>query len=183
MCFFLTIAVPSQHADRISEAFGRGFQISASTNPSVAAALPARYEARLVTSGMCSCGLYARPNSVERADPATHLRRKYEKLGWSEAKIERAIEQAAASASKSNPPNSGIRADVIKRLGTLCHAAGSVAILVHFYNGDVESERLTLGQPIYCGCDDLAARAQTLDEDQVLIASSRRRGQEIANHG
>jgi hypothetical protein len=62
---------------------------------------------------------------------------------------------------------------VTERLGTLCRAAGSVALLVQWYNGDVEAERLSLGQPIRCGCDELAARAQSLDEDEVLIAAAR----------
>jgi hypothetical protein len=174
MCFFLTVAVPAKHADRISEVFGRGFQTHASTNPSVTAAFPVGYEARLVTSGMCSCDLYARPGAAAASDPAAHLRRKYERLGWSEAKIQRALEQAVASASKLHRPTSGFRDDVTERLGALCRAAGSVAFVVHWYNGDVQTERLPLHRAKPCDCDELRTRAQQLAEDAVLIASTRR---------
>jgi hypothetical protein len=173
MCFFLTVAVPVQHAHRIREVFG-GFQTRPTANASVIAALPETYEARLITRGMCSCDLYARPRAAEGSDPTPHLRRKYEKLGWSEAKIQRAIEQAMASAPKSDRPISGFRPDVTECLDTLCRVAGSVALLVHWYNGDVETERLSLGQPLRCDCDEVGARAQSLGEDQVLIAAAGR---------
>lgn len=173
MCFFVSVAVPSQHAERIGDIFGRGFQIHPTANASVTAALPAGYSARLVTSGMCSCDLYARPRAAAAPDPATHLRRKYEKRGWSEAKISRALEQAVNNASKTNRATSGFRSDVLTGFEALCRAAGSVALLVHWYSGEVESERLPLGQPRRCTCDELAEQAQALGEDKVLIAARR----------
>ena len=33
--------------------------------------------------------------AVAASDPTAHLRRKYDKLGWSEAKIKRALDQSA----------------------------------------------------------------------------------------
>src|SRR3954447_12403694 len=102
MCFFVTLAVPSQHARRIGEVFARGFQTRPAANASVAAVLPAGYAARLITSGMCSCDLYARPRGAAAPDPAAHLRRKYEERGWSEAKIKRALEQVEVQPSKTN---------------------------------------------------------------------------------
>src|SRR5688500_7852026 len=111
MCFFVTLAVPSQYVDRIGEVFGRGFQTHSTANPSVMAGLPAGYAARLITSGMCSCDLYGRPHSAEAPDSAAHLRRKYEKRGWSETKIKRALEQVTAKESKTNRAQSGFRSD------------------------------------------------------------------------
>ena len=174
MCFFVTVAVPSQYVDRIGEVFGRGFQTHETANPSVMAALPAGYAARRITSGMCSCDLYGRRRTAEAPNPVAHLRRKYEKRGWSEAKIKRALEQVAVKESKTNRASSGFRSDVLSGVETLCRAAGSVALLVHWYSGDVESERVRLGQPRRCRFDELAAQAQSLVEDQVLIATARR---------
>lgn len=171
MCFFLTVAVPAKHVERIGEVFGRGFQTHPTVNATVTEALPAGHEPRLVTSGMCSCDLYARPRAAEASDPTSHLRRKYEKLGWREAKIERAIKQSAASAAKHNRPIAGLRDDVTERLVTLCRAACSVALLVHWYNGDVETERLTLHRSAPCKCEELVTRSQQLIEDEVLIAA------------
>jgi hypothetical protein len=172
MCFFVTIAVPSQHAEQIGEVFARGFQTRPTANAGVTAVLPAGYAARLITSGMCSCDLYARPRDAGVPDPAAHLRRKYEKRGWSEAKIKRALEQVEVQPSKTNRATSGFRPDVLSAFEALCRAAGSVALLVHWYSGDIESERLPLGEPRRCKCDELAARAQSLVEDQILIAAA-----------
>lgn len=175
MCFFLTVAVPARHAGRIDGAFGRGFQTHVTANPSVTAALPAGYEARLVTSGigMCSCGLYAPPRAAATTDPTAHLRRRYERLGWSQAKIQRALAQAAASASKRDQPASGLRDDVVERLVALCRAAGSVAFLVHWYDEDIETEHLPLRRAVACDCDELPAQAQQLAQDEVIVATAR----------
>src|SRR4051794_39247903 len=127
MCYFLTIAVPSPHAERIGGMFGRGFQTHPTANPSVTSALPAGYAARLITRGMCSCDLYARPRGADAPDPAAHLRREYERRGWSEAKIQRALEQIDVKASKKNRATSGFRSDVLSGIEALCHTAGSVA--------------------------------------------------------
>ena len=171
MCFFLTMAVPAKHAESIDETFGRGFQTFRSANPTVLAALPKGYVARVLTSGMCSCDLYARAGGAGAASPVDHLRRKYEKRGWNEAKIVRAIKQAEEAQSKSQRPTSGVRADVVEGLQKLCEMAGGVAMLVHWYNGDVDTEQLTLRRLASCRCDELPARARDLGENAVLVAT------------
>jgi hypothetical protein len=140
MCFFLTIAVPDAHAERIREAFGRGFRTSPAINRCVIEALPAGFAARVVTRGSCSCKLYARRD-----------------------------EQSRASAPQR--PVEGLRPDVVTRLQTLCETAGSVAVLVHWYRGDVDTERFSAEGFTECGCADLSARAQALVEDHVLVAT------------
>lgn len=176
MCFFLTIAVPAQHADRIDDVFGRGFQSHPSDNPFVAAALPPGYAARFITRDGCSCGLYARRNDEPADDHTASLRRKYAKRGWSEAKITRAVGQVEARGWKSAPPTPGLRSDVVDRLQTLCQIAGRVALLVHWYSGDVQGEKLSPRRAQPCSCDQLPARAQELDEDELLIAEVPRTG-------
>ena len=168
MCFFLTIAVPAKQVEHIAGTFGRGFQTFPSANAAVSAALPEGYVARVLTSGMCSCDLYARPGG------AVLLRRKHEKRGWSEAKIVRAIKQAEAAQSKSQPPLSGVRADVVERLQRLCESGGGVALLVHWYDGDIETERFSPSHAASCRCDELPARARALSEDVVLVATTSR---------
>jgi hypothetical protein len=168
MCFFLTVAVPSQHADRGSKVFARGFQVFPTANPSAMAAIPAGYVGSLVTSGMCSCDLYARPQEPV-SNSTAHQRRKYEQRGWSEAKIQRALDQVEASKSKARLPDSGLRGDVVRRLQTLCQLAGRVAMFVHWYDGDIETERVLLHHAGSCDCDQLPAKAQVFREDQLLI--------------
>jgi hypothetical protein len=173
MCFFITIAVPAQKAGLVEEVFGRGFHTAPTANASVAAALPAGYAALLVTDGHCSCDLYAAPQSPTGRNPEDHLRKKYAKRGWSDAKIARAVEQGKASGPK-NLHTRGLRADVASRLVELCHAAGGVTVVVHWYRGRVETEPLSLKHAEPCDCADLPTRAASLPEDEVLIAASRR---------
>jgi hypothetical protein len=173
MCFFLTIAVPEKQVQHIAGTFGPGFQTFPSANAAVSAALPEGYVARVLTSGMCSCDLYSRPGGAAAASPEDHLRRKYEKRGWSEAKIVRALKQTEAQ-SKSHPRFAGVRADVVERLQRLCESGGGVALLVHWYNGDVDTERFSPSHAASCRCDELPARARALSEDVVLVATTSR---------
>lgn len=173
MCYFLTVAVPVKQIEHIDEVFAGPFQTHVTANQSIIAALPPGYAVRLVTSGLCSCDLYTRQSSSEDADRWTHLRRKYKAAGWSEAKIDRALQQMAASASKSNRPESGLRGDVTEGLAMLSRAVGSVAFVVHWYSGDVESEPLALFQGLPCHCDDLPQRAKLLVEGELVVVTSR----------
>jgi hypothetical protein len=173
MCFFITISVPAQKANLVPEVFGRGFHTSQTANPAVIAALPASHATMLVTNGHCSCDLYASPRSATEPDPEAHLRKKYAKRGWSKAKVMRAVEQAKASSSRSLHAR-GFIPDVAERLQALCKAAGTVAVVVHWYSGQVETEQLSLKHAEPCDCADLPARAADLPADEVLVATNRR---------
>ena len=172
MCFFLTIAVPAKHVDQIGAVFGRGFQSRLSVNPSVESALPTGFAARIVTRGTCSCDLYGPAHQAPSVDSADHLRRKYERRGWSNAKIARAIEQASNS-RRPGSGASGLRVDVVERLTSLCRNVGSVAVFVHWYHGDPQAERVTLRTEQQCPCEELPAQAMHLSQDHVLLAITR----------
>jgi hypothetical protein len=63
---------------------------------------------------------------------------------------------------------------VVQNLSALCHVAGGVAFLVHWYDGDVETERLLLRSVKRCDCCELPTRIMQLAEDEVLVAAARR---------
>ena len=155
------------------EVFGRGFQLYPTANASILAALPSKFGVRHLTSGGCSCDLYRRPGQSVRGEKDEHLRRKYATLGWSESKIARAVAQSKAH-KRSQIAVAGIRGDVIEYLKSLCEAAGALAVVVHFYSGDVETEQVSLkhGQP--CAYDEFSTRASGLLEDEVLSTVFRR---------
>ena len=173
MCFFITIAVPARNADLVPQVFGRDFRTDPTANPAIAAALPTGYALMLLTSGMCSCSLYSVPLSDAQPDPEDHLRRKYAKRGWSDAKIARAVEQAKQSGTK-NLHVRGLRPDVVTRLQELCQTAGKVAVIVHWYGGDIEAEQFVPTRAEPCECAELPARAAQLREDELLVVAARR---------
>lgn len=136
-------------------------------------AFPPRYAAKAIARDGCSCGLYCSPetatddNDGAAAEDAERALRRYGRKRWSEAKIARAMQQA----QRCKPPRDewrGLRPDIIERLGALCEAAGGLALVVHQYNGNIDSERFTLVRGPPCKCSELAMRATMLPEDQVL---------------
>lgn len=174
MCYFLTVAVPIQYGDLIEGVFQSEFQTIIGTNPTVTDALPANYVTRVVTTGFCSCELYSQPGRPRPEQLAEQLQRKYEKRGWSQAKIQRAVEQAVQSQARFPASAGGIREDVIERLQVLAESAGAVGVFAHWYGGNLESELLELKQFATCNLADLNRLAAQLPEDQLLLADSRR---------
>ena len=168
MCFFLCAGVPSEHGWRLREAFTPGYTLVPNTNAAIVSAFPRRFEIAFVTTGMCSCDLYARQGSSP-ADAGEHLRRKYAKRGWSDARIAKAVDQAM-KARPERAGRSGLRHDVVDRLCLLCRAAGEVAAAVHWYRGDINTELVSLTRVEPCRCVDFPARAAGLNEDEVLHA-------------
>ncbi|MEX0700549.1 MAG: hypothetical protein WD069_00495 [Planctomycetales bacterium] len=91
------------------------------------------------------------------------LRKKYEKRGWSEAKIRRAIDQAT---SKPEPQNFvGLRPDVAKMIGRFARTAGPVGVLVHF---DDKDERVEIQRRQRVAADVLECDEVPFDEDVLL---------------
>ena len=169
MCYFVTVGVPAQSAARVSEAFGPDLRIGPTANPSVLAALPYGFTAHLVTNGHCSCNLYGKPRSTaDEQAAAQHLRQKYAKKGWSEAKFARAMAQVPRDRLF------GLSADLVPRLQALCEVTGFVAVVVHWFSGGVEDESLTLTRGLAAGSADLPARAAALVEDEVLYVTADR---------
>jgi hypothetical protein len=147
MCFFLTIGVPADNASRLEDAIPRGLAVHPVANPSILRMLPAGYRTFVLTSGSCSCDLYRAPTPAIGAteDHAAKLRRKYARRGWSEAKIQRALAQAAVR-PEPEEPFVGLRPDVRQLLARLVEEIGELALVNHWYNGDVETEEFEVVQ-------------------------------------
>lgn len=167
MCYFITLAVPSEHVETLRHAVRPSFKPGPVANRSILSLLPQDYETFLLTSDGCSCGLYY-PESASRPSSKSpeRLRKKYAKKGWSEAKIQRAIESCDAAYSQREK-EVGFSDDVIYALSGLAECVGRLAVFVHWYSGDVETEGVTaLSPPMEVDTADLA-RAMP-QEDRLL---------------
>ena len=179
MCYFLAVAVPARDAEHLDRIFGSTpFQVRPTDNRDLLAALPPAFAARLITTGGCSCDLYSPPDRSRDANPAEQLRRKYAKRGWSKSKIDRAVEQAIANGPATpmhgkTPLSPGLRGDVVERLRELCDSAAGVVVTVHWYGGDVATERMSLTPAQACTPAQLAERAATMREDELLSIATR----------
>jgi hypothetical protein len=178
MCYFLTIAIPARHAKLARDAFGRGLGVSETENARLKSAFPASYKMYLITEGMCSCGLYSDPEKNEpirdEAAQANRLRAAYERRGWSEAKIERAVEQSLGHRTKMNIP-SGLQPELKEKLSALFHDAEEGGLFVHFYDDDIESARLPTLHSLKCTLDEFSSDAMHLPVDTAVLVRKGRR--------
>jgi len=96
MCRLVTIGVPKSLGSALTEFGGPrdGLAITPSRNPHVAAIFPLTDLRLNVTVGGCSCDLVGGHYRARGGDES-HQRRRYEKLGWSRAKIDRALQTNA----------------------------------------------------------------------------------------
>jgi hypothetical protein len=87
--------------------------------------------------------LYSSPDASGAAGDPTAKRRKYERLGWSRAKIERALAASEEAHSETTRP-SGIRQDVAKAIADIARSVGEIRLLVHQYPGLFAEEKIVV---------------------------------------
>lgn len=169
MCFFITIAVPSNAVERLrAEHTVRGMQIAPTANASARAAAGPGRTPLLVTTGGCSCDWYRRPSESEADSKIAKARARYERMGWSKAKIDRALEGMA------RPPRQdfGLHPVVIDLIRAVAWNRGPAAVWVHDFSGDVEIEPYTITGRERWPWPDVAARAAMLATDTLAEISA-----------
>lgn len=164
MCFFITIAVPSDAVERVrTEHAARGMHIAPTANALARSLAGSGRTPLLVTTGGCSCDWYKRPLESEAESKVAKARARYERIGWSSAKIERAME----GMSRVPRHDFGLHPVVIELLQAVARDCGSAAVWVHDFSGDVEVEPYSLVQRERWGQSEVAARSGTLGPDTL----------------
>ena len=176
MCYFITIAVDEKHESTLKHKLRSSFRLSRSENLSIKARLQPQDVSFVITDGMCACDLFSQPQVSGGENKEEKLRRKYakpkyKKLGWTEAKIERAI---ADSLSKPAGKFSGLRADLRWQLCDLVAEVGRVSIVVHFYSGDTETDDVPIGLKKTISCEDLRDNDECVVEDMIVEITHKR---------
>lgn len=123
----------------------------------------------VLTSGGCSCDLYApkRDNSKVVSNKLITSRIRYTKLGWSAAKIERAL---AARRSEPNRKHGfvGLREDVCEIVARIAEAANEVALLILDYSTNIDMEIMPPLKTITMAPEGLRSSRTRLQEDVVI---------------
>ncbi|CAN5916667.1 hypothetical protein BH11VER1_BH11VER1_21990 [soil metagenome] len=138
MCHFLTISIPGQAIPEVPDRFRDGIFFSEQNNSSINRFIPNEWSSFTVTTGGCSCDLYRDPKSP--FEDSELLIKQYRKKGWSEAKIQRALESRKQTASHAR----GLRADVLELMEDLVKSHGEIRIALHWYAGDIGTEVFAL---------------------------------------
>jgi hypothetical protein len=122
----------------------------------------------LVPGTTCSCGLYQAPNAVRSNKGNLEQRRKkYERLGWSQPKIERALLDNETSARMRE--DDGLNPELVGLLSKIMGLAGKVLVWVHWFSGSVEKEPYQVASVREVAFDDLPSAANALVPDVVLV--------------
>lgn len=146
MCYFVTLGLPENKTEFLEKHVPRGLHIRRVELRSVQQQMGHGICTYLLMSGDCSCAMFNeyRNEAEEGRQTNEHVRherrrRKYEKLGWSLSKIQRALGQRTTPSEAGSIY--GLRGDVQRFLGELAANVGKLAVLVHWYDGDVQNSR------------------------------------------
>ena len=140
MCYLIHIGVPQSRADEVPRS--RLPRIARQENPSIAEAFGRGFVLFSVTDGGCACKLFSPPSAPDPwRDSPERKKRQYGRLGWSQAKIDRALATFEQDRSTSNR-GAGLRQEVAAFIGELAVAFGEVKLLVHEYRGLFGTEKV-----------------------------------------
>jgi hypothetical protein len=139
MCQLVTIGIPKS-AGSVQTEFGGprdGLSVTPSRNPHVASIFPPADLLLDVTIGGCSCDLVGRDHGARVGDESK-LRRRYERLGWSPAKVDRALQASAAAHERDRSSAHELR--FREGILALLERMPSIRLFVHMYSGDFDTE-------------------------------------------
>jgi hypothetical protein len=176
MCHFITVGIPESAFDLLKEAARPNMTAWLCENKYVTVHFDAGYHGYVLTDGHCSCGAYTSPLGDDDETPEelerkrrNKLCRKYEKKGWSEAKIERALADATAAWQRSGRHFFvGLREDVRTALARVANEAGLIYVFAHSYDGDVTSERILVKLGPAVSAEDFGSGDYVLEEDTLV---------------
>ena len=186
MCHFITATLPAgadvDAAREVARRYRRGWEEL--ENPHVARQLAEGERYFMTVRKGCDCGTElgsagaGPPAAPDLAAEVAKLRKK----GWSETKIERwlaekgktAGRRARLDAERAKPgADAQSWADLLHELASLPGASG-VGVLLHWYSGHVESERIRF-RVEEVGADELSAERLVRIEEDVLYRIRGRR--------
>jgi hypothetical protein len=165
MCYLINVSALGFDGN-LSEHF-RAYKLVASPtrNPTVLRTLGGvPYD---ITDGHCSCSLYVSPGADDRGEAKINAARKrYEKSGWSQGKIDRALEAKSRSHSRNAR---GPSLDFPSAIGSLVRAGADVRLLCHSYSGRFDDEVFDVATTITMALDSPAFQCSSFPEDAVVI--------------
>ena len=116
-----------------------------------------------VTDGHCACSFYVAPAVEGKINAA---RGRYAKAGWSQAKIDRAVEAKSRSHSRR------VRAPALDfpgAIGALLRAGADVKLLCHAYTGRFDEEVFDVAPLITMALNSPAFQRSSFPADAVVI--------------
>jgi len=133
MCVIVTVGVAGFRGDAAAPFRAAGFAAESALNPT-SAAMPRDAKRLDITAGGCSCSFYC-GDTPQRPDPDI-ARRRYERKGWSQAKIDRAIE--ASHSPRTSSRRNDLSGQFTAAIETLAKQGARVTLLAHMFSGSFD---------------------------------------------
>lgn len=149
MCTYIAVAVAGYRGDARQPFKDRDLAAENLTG-AFAAKLPAGTHLS-ITDGHCACSVYPRRPAANSTRDPDDERRRYQRKGWSQAKIDRAIEsRRAARAQPSSQPD--LAKCFVEAISHLAANGARVTLLAHSFSGGLDEafevagvERIRIG--------------------------------------
>lgn len=170
MCYFISIGVKKDVADKISTIDNRDFHIISASNTYTADIIGKEFESFFVIrGGHCSCDIYYSSEKSKKRDEEK-IRRKYEKKGWSESKIARALKSSEDSINRISEPNE-LYVRFLEDVSSIAREAGGIRLFVHYYSGAVGDEKVAaLGKQVYT-VEEFLSLKEEFPEDTLITVT------------
>jgi hypothetical protein len=183
MCHFITATLPegTDLAALCPVLKEHGGVLNPLENPWVQEQLPSGTLYLNATSGICACGtsLGSLRRTADRPAASKKELRKLRQEGWSEAKIERWVEEKEAAKAQALTTAQAARTADAERWITQLRsilAAGKtdrVGLLLHWYRGSLEDERIHLRNRVPVRIDEVTPDLLMNLEEDVLYEFQR----------
>jgi len=120
-----------------------------------------------VTDGGCSCSIYRGPLDRSTQNEHAHWRRRYQRKGWSAAKIERALE----SKREDRQRRRDAAAEFCGAVEHIIKSGGVVAVLAHGFQGRFAEEQVRILSHTAITLIEYLAGEGRLPEDTVVTVT------------
>jgi len=163
VCRLIMMGIGGAKTDATETFRQHGFYAEPADNPT-ASVIPG--DTRLkITRGGCSCDFYPCHESWHSFD-ASKQRRRYERQGWTESKIDRAVEAARISAARPRPVNEAAEA-FASATRQLVAQGTRVTLLGHFFDGHF-TEPFRVAGRITVAIDEFFANGDRFPDDTLV---------------
>ena len=175
MCDFLTFAVPERAQSALQSDEPTEFSVISFRNVGGSHSYGPGFIVSAAMSGGCSCGMFPETTGENENRHVTRLRRKYERMGWSSTKIERALADAerAAKSRRGQP----LSTEVFGYLRRLVERCGELRLICHAHDGLFASETFKVHGPIHLAAEELVNDGIKLLRDHLYIVVESKAGE------
>ena len=142
MCYFLYLSVPEKKRSSVESLREGGFTVVGAESQGLLAIFPRDHSVFEVTHGGCSCDFLSGKVSVSEEGKE---RLKYSRKGWSEQKIERALQ---AKRKSGRLGESKLQIAFRRCIRELVSQSEVVGLFTHFFSGD--TRKVEFSVPLQC---------------------------------